>query len=37
MRKLTEDDSLIAVLEVTEVPNATLNWHFDSRVLVKLP
>jgi len=37
MRKLKADDSIYAILEVTEGGTANLAWEFDSRMLFKLP
>jgi len=37
MRKLNEAESIYGALEVSEVGTATMNWHFDSRILLKLP
>ncbi len=36
MRKVDEDMSIYAALEVTETGTAVLNWALDSRILVKL-
>ncbi len=37
MRKLKEEDTIYACLQVIEIGTATLNWNLDSRVLFKLP
>ena len=37
MRKLTVDEAIFAVVEVTEIGTAVMQWHFDSRVLLFLP
>ena len=37
MRKLTVEDAIFASIEVTEIGTATLNVHFQSRILLKLP
>ena len=36
-RKLKSEDSLFAIIEVTKVGTATIQWNFNSRVLFKLP
>ena len=37
MRKLDLDDVIYGVLQVQEIGAASLQWHFDSRVLLALP
>ena len=37
MRKLIQEDALYAMIEVAEVGTASIEVHFDSRILVKLP
>ena len=36
MRKVKQDDVVFAAIQVVEVGTATLNWHFDSRMLFAL-
>ena len=37
MRKVGNDDSIVAVLEVVEDGDATINIRFETRMLFKLP
>jgi len=37
MRKVPENMTVAAVLQVTEVGTATMTWNFNSRMLIKLP
>jgi len=37
MRKLIEHDTIYCALEVVELGNCTMEWAFNSRMLVKLP